>query len=101
MIFRVKQHQVLDRIEVARSMNIQSIDINKTTEDGMTPLMLTSVNGLAKSVEFLLALPGIKVNANTVDGLTALDIAYQNGHFGIVNLIVSVWMIPNLLSLMF
>ena len=82
-------------------MNIQSIDINKTTEDGMTQLMLTCINELVKSLEFLLALPGIKVNAKTVEGLTALDIAYQNGHFGIVNLIVSVWMIPNLLSLMF
>ena len=78
-----------ERIEFALSMNIQSIDINKTTEDGMTPLMLACAEGLAKSVEFLLALPGIKVNAKNVDNLTALDIANQNGHYGVVNLIVS------------
>ena len=81
-----------ERIEFARSMNIQSIDINKTTEDGMTPLMLACAEGLAKSAEFLLGLPGIKVNAKNGDNLTALDIANQNGHFEIVNSIVSVLM---------
>ena len=81
-----------ERIEFARSMNIQSIDINKTTEDGMTPLMLACAEGLAKSAEFLLGLPGIKVNAKNGDNLTALDIANQNGHFEIVNSIVSLLM---------
>ena len=78
-----------ERIEFALSMNIQNIDINKTTEDGKTPLMLACAEGLTKSVEFLLGLPRIKVNAKNVDSLTALDIANQNGHYGVVNLIVS------------
>ena len=61
----------------------------------MTLLMLACDEGLAKSMEFLLDLLKIKVNAKNVDDQTALDIANQNGHFGIVDLIVSVLMNEN------
>ena len=46
-------------------------------------------------MESLLDLHKIKVNAKNVDDQTALDIANQNGHFGIVDLIVSVLMNEN------
>lgn len=46
-------------------------------------------------MESLLDLLKIKVNAKNVSDQTALDIANQNGHFGIVNLIVLVVMNEN------
>ena len=61
----------------------------------MTPLMLACDEELADNMEYLLDLLKIKVNAKKVDDQTALDIANQNGHFGIVDLIVSVLMNEN------
>ena len=77
------------RIDFVRSMNFPSIDVNKTSEDGMTPLMVACANGNIKTVEFLLGLPGINFNARNMFGRTALDIAKQNRHIAIVNLVVS------------
>ena len=46
-------------------------------------------------MESLLDLLKIKVNAKNVNDQTVLNIAKQNGHFGIVDLIVSVLMNEN------
>ena len=43
----------------------------------------------------LIRFPHIKVNAKNVNDQTVLNIANQNGHFGIVDLIVSVLMNEN------
>ena len=57
--------------------------------------MLVCDEERAKSMESLLDLLKIKVNAKNVNDQTVLNIANQNGHFGIVDLIVSVLMNEN------
>ena len=78
-----------ERIEFVNSMNIQTIDINQTWNNGTTPLMFACEEGLIQTVNFFLGLPGIKVNAKDDFGMTALDSARESGQIEIVNLIVS------------
>jgi len=55
--------------------------------DGASALMIVSVNGYIKTVEFLLANNDAKVNMQATDGTSALMMASQYGHTKIVDLL--------------
>ena len=58
----------------------ESIELNKATYTGTTPLFIAAGKGYVKVVEALLAQTGIELNKARFDGVTPLYIAAQNGH---------------------
>ena len=61
-----------------------SIDLNKASEDGTTPLYIACQNGHLKIVKELLNQKIIDINKATNDDVTPLDIACHQEHFEIV-----------------
>ncbi len=66
------------------------VEVNKTTPEGFTALMIASENGYVDVVRLLLAHKDVELNhqANS-NGATALYVASQNGHFEMVRLLLA------------
>ena len=75
--------------------DIDSIDVNVANNNGETPLICATILGNIEVVKFLLGIHGIKINATNVHGNTAMDLARENGHFQIVDLLVQTLMKTN------
>ncbi len=65
----------------------QGIDVNSSSEDGITALMTASDSGRAE-VAGLLIQKGAAVNSSDTDGSTALMYAARGGHADVVNLLI-------------
>ena len=65
---------------VALLLSNESIDVNKATHDGTTPLLIAAENGHNKVVQMLLAHTGIEINKARFDGATPLCLAAKFGH---------------------
>ena len=64
-----------------------NIDINQTTNEGGTALMIASVYGHTEIVKMLLEKNNIDINQTDKKGLTSLMWASQNGHKEIVKML--------------
>ena len=75
-------------VEFLQTLDYQRIDINVSTNNKETPLICATIVGDIEVVKFLLGIHGIKINARTIHGNTAMDLARENGHNQIVDLLV-------------
>ena len=73
--------------EVVKLQLKEHVNVNIQDEDGVTALMLASLNGHTQVVELLLK-NNADVNIQKEDGVTALMLASQNGHTQIVELLL-------------
>jgi ankyrin repeat protein len=64
-------------------------DINKSNNDGITPINFASYFGHIEIVKLLLAQPEIDFNEPAIDGWTAINHASYNGHTEIVKLLLT------------
>ena len=70
---------------VALLLSNESIDVNKATHDGTTPLLIAAENGHNKVVQMILAQTGIEINKARFDGATPPCLAAKFGHKKVVN----------------
>ena len=73
--------------EVVKLLLKENTDVNIQKEDGVTALMLASLNGHTQVVELLIK-ENADVNIQSKDGVTALMLASQNGHNQVVELLL-------------
>ena len=61
----------------------QTMDVNETNEEGLTPLLVAAGDGGIAVVEALLSVDGINIDAQTKEGLTALHVAMARKRLGV------------------
>lgn len=79
---------VTRRVEVIPDLIAAEADINARDQDDWTPLMFAACDGSLEIVQTLIA-AGADVNAQDKDGLTAFDLAHDNRHQAVAELIQS------------
>ena len=78
-----------DAEAVRAALETNGVDINKTDEDGYTPLYLACRDGHLEVVNALLSTDGIEINQAAKYGRTPLHVACYLGHVDVVNALLS------------